>query len=69
MYLVELVCGDVDCAESVEQVGDLARLLAELCDCGCTLQIISVSAVDVCEIRTPLERARARRASSLPLAA
>ncbi len=69
MFLVELVCGDVECAESVDQVGDPDRLLAELCDCGCTLQVISVSALELAELRTPLERARARRANDLPLAA
>jgi len=69
MFLVELVCSDVECAVSVEQVGDPDRLVSELCDCGCTLQVISVSAVELVELRTPLERARARRANGLPLAA
>jgi hypothetical protein len=69
MFLVELVCSDVECAATIEQVGDPDRLMGELCDCGCTLQVISVSAVDLVELRTPLERACARRASDLALAA
>jgi hypothetical protein len=69
MFLVELVCSDVECAACVEQVGDPDRLVSELCDCDCTLQIVSVSAVEVVGVRTPLERARARRAKGLSLAA
>ena len=69
MFLVELVCSDVECAATIEQVGDPDRLVSELCDCGCTLQIVSVSAVEVVGVRTPLERARARRAKGLSLAA
>ena len=53
MFLVELVCGEESCELIVEAVGELAELEALACDCGCCLQIVSISEVEVVELRRP----------------
>ena len=42
MFGVELLCSDPECAEAVEAVGALAELDALVCECGCTLEIMTV---------------------------
>ncbi|HEU4974778.1 MAG TPA: hypothetical protein VFT50_06775 [Baekduia sp.] len=45
MFLATLICSDEACAEEVELVaGDLAGIDDALCDCGCVLVLLAVSA-------------------------
>jgi hypothetical protein len=69
MFFVELVCSDPGCAVALEEIGDPDALALEICECGCVLAVVSVSAVEFAEPRTALERARARRDARLPIAA
>ena len=38
-----LICSDEDCTEVFEARGSLEELEALACDCGCALQVISIS--------------------------
>jgi hypothetical protein len=38
-----LICSDEECTDSFEAWGTLEELEALACDCGCTLQVISLS--------------------------
>ncbi len=38
-----LVCSDEECTEIFEAYGPLEELEALACDCGCALQVISIS--------------------------
>ncbi|MDQ3933827.1 MAG: hypothetical protein M3340_04260 [Actinomycetota bacterium] len=38
-----LICSDDDCTEIFEAYGTLEELETLACDCGCALQVISVS--------------------------
>ena len=38
-----LICSDEDCTEIFEARGSLEELEALACECGCALQVISVS--------------------------
>ena len=44
-----LICSDNECTEIFEAYGSLEELEALACDCGCALQIISVSESDAPE--------------------
>jgi hypothetical protein len=46
MFHVLLICSDGDCAETFEAWGSLEELEALACDCGCTLEVLSL---DECE--------------------
>ena len=59
MFLVELVCSEESCDFTVETVGELLELEALVCDCGCCLQIVSISEAEAAELRRPLELLRA----------
>jgi hypothetical protein len=44
-----LVCSDEGCGESLETWGELDDLEALGCECGCALQLLSVSEVEFVE--------------------
>jgi hypothetical protein len=46
MLYALLVCSDDDCTDTFEAWGTLEELEALACECGCALQLISVSEVD-----------------------
>ena len=41
-----IICSDGDCAELFEAYDTLEELEALACDCGCALQIVSLSEAD-----------------------
>jgi hypothetical protein len=41
-----LICSDDDCTDEFEAWGTIEELEALACDCGCALQVISVSDAD-----------------------
>jgi hypothetical protein len=41
-----LICSDQECTEIFEARGSLEELEALACDCGCALEIVSVSGTD-----------------------
>ena len=43
MFHALILCSDGDCAELFEAYGTLEELEALACDCGCALQVISIS--------------------------
>lgn len=44
LFLVRLICSDIDCAEALEEsVDTLEELDALACDCGCTWELLTVS--------------------------
>jgi len=43
MLLAVLICSDDDCTEVFEAYGSLDELETLACDCGCALQVISIS--------------------------
>ena len=47
MVYALLVCSDGRCPESFETWGELTELEALACECGCALQLISVSDVEI----------------------
>ena len=59
MFLVELVCGDDRCEMTLETVDELDELEVLVCECGCCLQVVSISEVQFAELsRRPLELLR-----------
>ena len=42
MFRALLICSDEGCAELFEAYGSLAELEALACDCGCTLEILTL---------------------------
>jgi hypothetical protein len=46
MFLALLICSDESCTHELETWGTLEELEAMACDCGCALQLISVSEVE-----------------------
>jgi hypothetical protein len=58
MVYAQLVCSDEGCSETVETWGDLGELEALACECGCALQLISVSEVVLVELARPPAPAR-----------
>ena len=66
MLIAELICSDEHCELVLEASGELAELDLLVCnDCGCCLQVVSLSAVEPVELHArvelgaPLELARA----------
>jgi hypothetical protein len=41
-----IICSDEDCAETFEAWGSLEELQALACDCGCSLEILTLSEAD-----------------------
>jgi hypothetical protein len=46
MFMALLVCSDEGCAELFEAYGTLEELEALACDCGCSLEILTLHDVD-----------------------
>jgi hypothetical protein len=46
MLYALLVCSDDDCTDTFQAWGTLEELEALACECGCALQLISLSDVD-----------------------
>lgn len=69
MLIAELLCSDEDCAVTVDVVVEsLEELDALVCeDCECTLQTLSISAVELVELERRVELHRVSR--ELPRAA
>ena len=42
MFRALLICSDEDCAELFEAYGSLEELEALACDCGCSLEILTL---------------------------
>ncbi len=55
MFLVEMVCSEQSCEFTLETVDELLELEALVCDCGCCLQIVSISDVEAVEVLGSLE--------------
>ncbi|MEA2409831.1 MAG: hypothetical protein QOC77_392 [Thermoleophilaceae bacterium] len=53
MFLALLICSDESCTEELETWGTLDELESMACDCGCALQVISVSEVEFVEAEPP----------------
>ena len=45
MLYAALICSDEDCTDVFEAYGSLEELETLACDCGCALQVISISEV------------------------
>jgi hypothetical protein len=54
MFFALLICSDESCTEELETWGTLDQLEATACDCGCALQVISVSEVEFVEPEPPV---------------
>jgi hypothetical protein len=46
MFMALLICSDEGCAELFEAYGTLEELEALACDCGCSLEILSLQDVE-----------------------
>jgi hypothetical protein len=46
MFMALLICSDEGCAELFEAYGTLEELEALACDCGCSLEILSLQEVE-----------------------
>ena len=56
MILAELICSDDRCELVLETVGELIELEAMVCDdCGCCLQVVAISDVELVELPAPRE--------------
>jgi hypothetical protein len=53
-----LICSDGDCDEVFEAWGTLEELEALACDCGCTLEVVSLAETDATDTRPQLEPLR-----------
>jgi len=64
MFLAELICSDDHCELVVEAFDELVELNLLVCDdCGCCLQVVSLSGGEPVELQ-----ARVELAAPLPLA-
>jgi hypothetical protein len=54
MFFALLICSDEACTAELETWGTLEELGALACDCGCALQVISVSEVEFLEPEPPV---------------
>ena len=46
MHLALLICSDNRCTDELEAAGSLEEVEAIACDCGCLMQVVSVSEVE-----------------------
>jgi hypothetical protein len=53
MFLALLICSDDDCTYELETWGTLEELDALACDCGCALQVVALSDVELIEAEPP----------------
>jgi hypothetical protein len=67
MFFALMICSDESCPEELEAWGTLEELETSACECGCALQVISVSEVEFDELAPVI--AIARRPIGVPLAA
>jgi hypothetical protein len=51
MLYAILICSDPECADEVEVHGEPVDLEQLACDCGCTLQVISIDEAVPVELR------------------
>ena len=51
MLYAALICCDEDCTDVFEAYGSLEELETLACDCGCALQVVSISEVDASHSR------------------
>jgi hypothetical protein len=51
MLYAILICSDPECAEEIESYDDLPDLEHLVCDCGCTLQVVSIDEARPAELR------------------
>jgi hypothetical protein len=58
MFHAMLICSDGDCAEAFEAWGSLEELEALACDCGCTLEILTLGECDEDDARVELQLVR-----------
>jgi hypothetical protein len=63
MFFALLICSDESCAEELEDCGTLEQLETTACECGCEMQVLSVSELEFVEPEPPAYYA------ALPLAA
>jgi hypothetical protein len=57
MFLALLICSDESCAHELETWGTLDELETLACDCGCALQVIALSEVELIDPAPPLAAA------------
>jgi len=60
MLYAVLICSDPQCAEELEAHGELADFEQLACECGCTLQVISIDEAELVQLRT-VTQLRTRR--------
>jgi hypothetical protein len=53
MFLALLICSDEACTHELEAWGTLEELDALACDCGCALQVIALSDVELVDPAPP----------------
>jgi hypothetical protein len=55
MFHARLICSDTDCDETFEAWGTLEELQALACDCGCALELLTLSEAAAGDGRLELE--------------
>jgi hypothetical protein len=55
MFQARLICSDGDCDDTFEAWGTLEELQALACDCGCALEILTLSAAPQGDPRLSLQ--------------
>ena len=58
MFHARIICSDGDCAETFEAWGTLEELEALACDCGCSLEILSLGEAGDADARLELQPLR-----------
>jgi hypothetical protein len=58
MFHATLICSDDGCDETFEAWGTLEELEALACDCGCTLQVLTLDECDEQDARLELQLVR-----------
>lgn len=58
MFHATLICSDGDCAETFEAWGSLEELQALACDCGCTLEILTLDEYESDDTQLELQLVR-----------
>ena len=58
MFHAKLICSDGDCAETFEAWGTLEELEALACDCGCTLEVLTLDEYEGGDVRLDLQLVR-----------
>jgi hypothetical protein len=58
MFHAMLICSDGDCDDAFEAWGTLADLETLACDCGCTLEILSLDEAEEGDARLELQLVR-----------